>query len=94
MTVRRLVLDVQSPSPTDTSAIAPCNPEQVLPININQLRNLRRDATDINYVMHPGLLPELLTGTINLALYSPSYSPLRYERMGTIEITLDGEARN
>ncbi|KAF3389747.1 hypothetical protein DPV78_011710 [Talaromyces pinophilus] len=94
MTLRRLVLDVRSPSPTEISAIAPYNPEQFLPINISHLRKLRRNATDINYVMHPGLLLELLTRIINRALNSPSYSRLLYERIGTIEIMLDGDVRN
>lgn len=93
ITIRRLVLDVQSPSPTDISAIAPYYPEQILPINISKLRKLRRTVTDINHVMHPELSLDFLTGSINRALNYPSYSRLLYERMGTIEIMLDGDVR-
>lgn len=94
MTIRRLVLDVRSPSPTEISAIASYNPEQVLPFNIHHLLDLRRGATDINHVMHPGLLLKQLTGSINGALHHSGESRLLYERMGTIETMLDGDVRN
>lgn len=94
ITIRRLVLDVQSPSPTETSVIEPYDPEQIIPISIHHLRNLRQHATDINYIMHPGRLLKQLTGSINLGLHYSGESRLLYERMGTIEIMLDGDVRN
>jgi hypothetical protein len=96
ISVQKLVLDVQTPDVSHSNlALGPYNPERFPSQNISHLRRLRRESTATNYVMHPDLLLRLLVGYINVLLgYPKEYGRIAYERIGIIQIMLDGQLRN
>ena len=99
ISIRTLNLDVLTP--TDVGGLSPnlaIGPPDWKSYstsqNINRLRNLRSDSADTNYIIHPEMIVDCLTGQINLLLNSPTgLGRILYERIRTILIMLDGEVR-